>query len=98
MANSGEPDQTPRSAASDLGLHCLLGPVSPKTSGKYCDRKFQEFEWLNYFADTRLSFYCNRAIGSVAMTTQTLTTANKVSPWVSLRQSYVLTHAVTTYR
>ena len=22
-ANSGDPDQTPRSAASDLGLHCL---------------------------------------------------------------------------
>ena len=24
IANSGDPDQTPRSAASDLGLHCLL--------------------------------------------------------------------------
>ena len=23
FANSGEPDQTPHSAASDLGLHCL---------------------------------------------------------------------------
>ena len=23
FANSGNPDQTPRSAASDLGLHCL---------------------------------------------------------------------------
>ena len=23
FANSGHPDQTPRSAASDLGLHCL---------------------------------------------------------------------------
>ena len=23
VANSGNPDQTPRSAASDLGLHCL---------------------------------------------------------------------------
>ena len=23
-ANSADPDQTPRSAASDLGLHCLL--------------------------------------------------------------------------
>ena len=23
IANSGDPDQTPRSAASDLGLHCL---------------------------------------------------------------------------
>ena len=24
FANSGYPDQAPRSAASDLGLHCLL--------------------------------------------------------------------------
>ena len=24
FANSGNPDQTPHSAASDLGLHCLL--------------------------------------------------------------------------
>ena len=23
FANSGDPDQTPRAAASDLGLHCL---------------------------------------------------------------------------
>ena len=23
IANSGDPDPTPRSAASDLGLHCL---------------------------------------------------------------------------
>ena len=27
FANSADPDQTPRSAASDLGLHCLLRPV-----------------------------------------------------------------------
>ena len=24
FANSGDPDQTPHSVASDLGLHCLL--------------------------------------------------------------------------
>ena len=29
VANSVDPDQTPRSAASDLGLHCLLRPVRP---------------------------------------------------------------------
>ena len=33
FANSGDPDQTPRSAASDLGLHCL--PVSPLGSPDY---------------------------------------------------------------
>ena len=29
VANSVDPDQTPRSAASDLGLHYLLRPVCP---------------------------------------------------------------------
>ena len=24
FANSGDPDQTPHTAASDLGMHCLL--------------------------------------------------------------------------
>ena len=27
MANSVDPDQTPRSTASDLGLHCLQRPI-----------------------------------------------------------------------
>ena len=29
MANSVDPDQTPHSVASDLGLHCLQGPICP---------------------------------------------------------------------
>ena len=32
LANSEDPDQTPRSAASDLGLHCL--PRSPKRDAR----------------------------------------------------------------
>ena len=28
-ANSGDPDQTPHSAASDLGLHCLSITIDP---------------------------------------------------------------------
>ena len=35
MANSVDPDETPRSAASHLGLYCLLKPVCPNTYGKY---------------------------------------------------------------
>ena len=35
MANSVDPDQTTRSAASDLGLHCLHRPACPNTEGKY---------------------------------------------------------------
>ena len=29
MTNSVDPDETPHSAASHLGLHCLLRPVCP---------------------------------------------------------------------
>ena len=35
MTNSADPDQMPHFAASDLGLHCLLRPVCPNTSGYY---------------------------------------------------------------
>ena len=35
MANSVDPDETPRSAASHLGLYCLLRPVCPNIYGKY---------------------------------------------------------------
>ena len=31
MTNGVDPDQTPRIAASDLGLHCLLKPVCSNT-------------------------------------------------------------------
>ena len=34
MANSVDPDEMPHSAASDLGLLCLLRPVCPNTYGK----------------------------------------------------------------
>ena len=35
MANNVDPDQTPRTAASDLGLYCLLRSVFPNTWSKY---------------------------------------------------------------
>ena len=35
VANSVDPDETPCSAASHLGLYCLLRPVCPNTYGKY---------------------------------------------------------------
>ena len=35
MANSVDPVQTPRSLASDLGLHGLQRPICPNTWG-YC--------------------------------------------------------------
>ena len=35
MANSVAAYEVPHSAASPLGLHCLLRPVCPNTYGKY---------------------------------------------------------------
>ena len=35
MANSVDQDETQHSAASHLGLYCLLRPVCPNTYGKY---------------------------------------------------------------
>ena len=34
-ANSVDPDETTRSAASHLGLYCLLRPICPNIYGKY---------------------------------------------------------------
>ena len=36
VTNSVDPDQTPRSAASDLGLHCLPRHICPSAYGQYC--------------------------------------------------------------
>ena len=40
MANSVDPDETPHSVASHLGLHCLLRLVNLNTYGKYGPVKF----------------------------------------------------------
>ena len=39
IANSGDPDQTPHSAASDLGLHCLPVPLLG----------ISRLQWVNVF-------------------------------------------------
>ena len=41
QANSGDPDQTPHSLASDLGLHCL--PMSHKKDARHIWVKMQLF-------------------------------------------------------
>ena len=40
FANIGDPDQTPRSAASDLGLHCLPITLLGGFNGLKCDGKY----------------------------------------------------------
>ena len=48
MANSVDPDQMPQSVASDQGLHCLHGPICPKTKGYYSSQSLAEMiEYLN---------------------------------------------------
>ena len=44
MANSVDPDEMPHSAASHLGLHCLLRPVCLNTYGKYSNQSIQPAE------------------------------------------------------
>ena len=41
QANSGDPDETPHSVASDLGLHCL--PMSHKKDARHIWVKMQLF-------------------------------------------------------
>ena len=45
-ADSGDPDQTPHSAASDLGLHCL--PVTLL--------QVSRLQWVNVFGSVMASF------------------------------------------
>ena len=51
FANSGDPDQTPHSAVSDLGLHCLPITLLGVSS----------LQWVNDAAcsDTLISCYAN---------------------------------------
>ena len=58
MANSVDSDETPCSAASHLGLYCLLRPVCPNTCGKYGNYKLSgycpvtaTFQMLEYRSD-----------------------------------------------
>ena len=44
QANSGDPDQTPHSVASDLGLHCL--PMSHKKDTRHIWVKMYLFCYL----------------------------------------------------
>ena len=51
VANSVDPDETPRSAASHLGLHCLLRPACPNTYGiypKYSDTLTLSIQFLKW--------------------------------------------------
>ena len=42
------PDEMLHSAASHLGLHCLLRPVCLNTIGNYCNLNFPVLSYLKY--------------------------------------------------
>ena len=48
-ANSVNPDQTPRSAASDLGLHCLAMSIS-------CGARLKGVKWLFFILIFTVTF------------------------------------------
>ena len=47
VTNSVDPDETPHSAASYLGLNCLLRPDCPNTYGKYGMLQATEIDAVN---------------------------------------------------
>ena len=66
-ANSGNPDQTPRSAASDLGLHCL--PVSHKKDARLlwvivpiecCPLCHSQHHFINLLEDSEFLLYSSK--------------------------------------
>ena len=51
FANSGDPDQTPRSAVSDLGLHCLLITLLRVSQLQWVKSDQSHFRYLIRFSD-----------------------------------------------
>ena len=66
FANSGDPDQTPHSAASDLGLHCLpstlLWVSRLQWVNHYCSRQQIEFFFYYFSEQISLVLHVNRHI------------------------------------
>ena len=62
FSNSGDPDQTSRSAASDLGLHCL--PITTCTL-----LGVSQLQWVNTFNPADQNVYLCKEWGSRGITT-----------------------------
>ena len=71
FANSEDPDQTPRSAASDLGLHCLpitLSGISTLQWVKYINFQIIRRK-TEIFYDTNLITFCGSNTFSIGIKT-----------------------------
>ena len=74
FANSGDPDQTPRSAASDLGLHCSpitllqvsrlqwVKAVPEKETVRSRDGRSEKKNWLNIRETVFAYMYRDRSL------------------------------------
>ena len=72
MAHSVDPNQTPHSAASDQGLHCLLRPVCPNTLDKY-GTEFESCTRIsNKQCHSRRMNYYNQFIGMIKISNEHL--------------------------
>ena len=49
FANSGDPDQTPRSAASDRGLHCLPSTLLGISRLQWVKHINRQEKWIFFF-------------------------------------------------
>ena len=57
MANSVDPDQTPRPAASDQGLHCLLSHICPSSHPAFLLKCFSFFVSLVLYSAKFCKFF-----------------------------------------
>ena len=64
MANSVDPDQMLHSAASDLGLHCLLRLASQNTLGKYRSPALQKYVFGHMLTEKAQISLCIHAVWS----------------------------------
>ena len=69
FANSGDPDQTPQNAASDLGLHCL--PISRLGVSRL--QRVKKASYISFHGEIRKKYHffwlkkCAGYIGNVIM-------------------------------
>ena len=54
FANSGDPEQTPHSAASDLGLHCLPSTLLRVSRLQWVKMLKVEFRPLQYIKNNKI--------------------------------------------
>ena len=92
FANSGDPDQTPHSAASDLGLHCL--PITLLRVSNYNGLKVYGYTWGFLLPVFKEDNYCNYPF--VSLHISTLLSREEFAPFGS--SSFILLEKTTFHK